>query len=340
METQECSICHQVKPIDEFIKRKDRKSGRRNQCKSCLYERATANNRIRKKMISDGAIVFSETEQECRSCHKTKPLAEFYRGVKSKNGRINFCKECCKERDRVAHSKQKKHSPNEIDCDCVTKECYHCKKLKPLSDFGFYSLSKDGRRGICLECRSEQDKLRMNKIRNNGTVVEQICSRCHQTKPIDSFYINNHYSNGRKSVCKDCCNKQRKENYYSLNKEELDDFVLKYSLKTYGLSKESYESMLKEQKGVCAICGKPETAKHKRNQWTKRLSIDHDHSTGVVRGLLCAKCNALLGYADESIEVLSKAIEYLLTRKHNRSLNELPSSHCLFKFTGLHIPSQ
>lgn len=63
-----------------------------------------------------------------------------------------------------------------------------------------------------------------------------------------------------------------------------------------------FEKLLDDQKGVCAICGK----KHK-----KRLSVDHDHKTGKVRGLLCAKCNLALGYFYDNINNLKSAIRYL-----------------------------
>lgn len=73
---------------------------------------------------------------------------------------------------------------------------------------------------------------------------------------------------------------------------------------TYGIDLDTYERMLKEQDGKCAICKKEEIGK-------RRLSVDHDHVTQAVRGLLCSKCNFLLGQAGDSIEILLAAIEYL-----------------------------
>lgn len=55
------------------------------------------------------------------------------------------------------------------------------------------------------------------------------------------------------------------------------------------LSPDEYEALLEAQGGVCAICGNPPAK--------RRLSVDHDHATGKVRGLLCFRCNrALLVY--------------------------------------------
>lgn len=70
----------------------------------------------------------------------------------------------------------------------------------------------------------------------------------------------------------------------------------------YGLSMSGYESMLRAQNGVCQICKrKPEGY----------LQVDHCHSTGKVRGLLCGNCNSGIGLLQESREVLASAIKYL-----------------------------
>jgi len=72
----------------------------------------------------------------------------------------------------------------------------------------------------------------------------------------------------------------------------------------YGISLEDYEEMESNQGCKCAICGK-------FNDTGKRLFIDHNHSTGKVRALLCGKCNSMIGYAYENIATLKSAIQYL-----------------------------
>lgn len=79
--------------------------------------------------------------------------------------------------------------------------------------------------------------------------------------------------------------------------------------KKYGIDYAEYQRMLIAQKGVCAICEKPET---KLQFGTIRmLSVDHDHDTKAVRALLCGNCNMGLGYFCDSVETLQKAIVYL-----------------------------
>lgn len=76
--------------------------------------------------------------------------------------------------------------------------------------------------------------------------------------------------------------------------------------KTYGLTAQQYDQLLKRQGGKCAICrGKPKS---------KRLAVDHDHGSGEVRGLLCSRCNHdLLGSAWDSLAMATALWHYMNT---------------------------
>ena len=82
-----------------------------------------------------------------------------------------------------------------------------------------------------------------------------------------------------------------------LEKERYLNTILKYK---YNITIYDYKTMLLAQNNKCAICSE-----------TDKLCVDHCHKTGKVRGLLCKKCNSGLGYFKDSIEFMSKAIEYL-----------------------------
>lgn len=82
-----------------------------------------------------------------------------------------------------------------------------------------------------------------------------------------------------------------------------------YLKNTYGVSKEHYDGIHREQKGKCAICG-GEGFLMTKHHWSK-LVMDHDHKTGLVRGLLCHNCNRGLGLFKDNKEVLATAIQYL-----------------------------
>ena len=70
----------------------------------------------------------------------------------------------------------------------------------------------------------------------------------------------------------------------------------------YGISRSEYEAMALNQKGLCAIC---------KREPLESLRVDHDHSTGKIRALLCATCNAGLGQFHDDPEIIASAIEYL-----------------------------
>lgn len=78
---------------------------------------------------------------------------------------------------------------------------------------------------------------------------------------------------------------------------------------SFNLSLDEYNRMLEAQGGVCAICNQPET--HKRNGKLKALAVDHHHTTGVIRGLLCCDCNTGIGKLKDDPNVLLAAAEYL-----------------------------
>ena len=81
--------------------------------------------------------------------------------------------------------------------------------------------------------------------------------------------------------------------------------------KRRGIDAEYYIALLNMQDGRCAICGEPETEQYHGTGVVKSLAIDHDHIEDLHRGLLCQNCNKLLGFAQEDIEILAKAIAYL-----------------------------
>jgi len=77
-------------------------------------------------------------------------------------------------------------------------------------------------------------------------------------------------------------------------------------LKKFGLSIDEYNKILAKQNGVCAICKKPETV-----DFFKNLAVDHCHSTGIIRGLLCNRCNTCIGKFEDKIELFHAAIKYI-----------------------------
>lgn len=96
-------------------------------------------------------------------------------------------------------------------------------------------------------------------------------------------------------------NERQRQKYNATTLEQRRNYKLK---DRYGITYDQYLDLAKAQNNVCAVCDNLEPQK-------ALLSVDHDHTTGVVRGLLCTNCNLGIGYAQDSIDILEKMIEYL-----------------------------
>lgn len=92
--------------------------------------------------------------------------------------------------------------------------------------------------------------------------------------------------------------------------------------KKYGITLEFYYKLLEEQNYVCAICGNPETALDHRTGLPRSLAVDHCHTTGVIRGLLCTTCNRGLGKFKDNIKYLESAVNYLNSKGTYMKINK------------------
>ncbi len=175
----------------------------------------------------------------------------------------------------------------------VTKVCSRCLTEKNHADFTINKRNRDGLDTYCRSCLAMAKK-RYHKEIKVVTPGMKTCGNCRISKPHGDFYTTNSSGDGYASVCKICQRKNARVR--KLNRD-------------YGMSEYQYEIMLKSQENVCAICGEPET----RKQYDKirALSVDHDHKTHKVRGLLCHKCNTALGGFNDDPELLIKAINHL-----------------------------
>ena len=107
---------------------------------------------------------------------------------------------------------------------------------------------------------------------------------------------------------------------YKMPREQVRKFGLK---RYYGLTLETYNTMLAAQNGVCDICKGVETYQPKTYSGPKALSVDHNHDTGAIRGLLCSNCNYLVGHCKEDREILLEAVKYL--DKHAGTVRTTPT---------------
>lgn len=88
--------------------------------------------------------------------------------------------------------------------------------------------------------------------------------------------------------------------------------------KRYGITLEEYNSILKIQDGKCLICGL-----NKGGPKTPNLAVDHDHTTGKVRGLLCVKCNGSLGWYEMYRYEIKKYLDHALVANYINELEKI-----------------
>ena len=101
---------------------------------------------------------------------------------------------------------------------------------------------------------------------------------------------------------------KRCRDWYNNNAEKVRRKTVE---RLYGLAYSDYLKMLDSQKGACAICGVPLKAHVGLDSEYEVAKVDHCHTTGKVRGLLCKKCNVSLGNFNDDPMLLANAITYL-----------------------------
>jgi Recombination endonuclease VII len=120
------------------------------------------------------------------------------------------------------------------------------------------------------------------------------CTKCHQMKEESEYYVP---SATRKQIYRECkkCMAERTSRTFRKNR--------------YGMTYEEYQALLDKQLRCCAIC------KMSVEQNGRLLAVDHDHSTGQVRQILCDRCNRMLGQVQDDPNILIAAADYLVKHK-------------------------
>ena len=141
------------------------------------------------------------------------------------------------------------------------------------------------------------------------------CNACKQIKPVEQFHKRKDRlnGNGRNANCRSCVRakdmgRPRSNTQYAKDRRKIDvDYYRKSNLKrTYGITIDYFNHILRIQNGVCKICYGPPMGKG-------AYHVDHCHKTGKIRGLLCHKCNVALGMVGDNMDILRKLINYIST---------------------------
>lgn len=187
----------------------------------------------------------------------------------------------CSDECRIIARKQvsKRHSSKKQKPAKQKKHCLECNQE--------FVLKKSDAVYCSDLCRAKQNQ----KVRADRTARFRKCMKCGVSVPSKPGY----------PVCADC-KIDKRDPVKERRKEELRKF------RKYGISEEQYYEMIRSQGSKCAICSTDEPT-------SKGWQIDHCHSTGKVRGILCHHCNTAIGQFKDNVEHLLSAVEYL--RKHS-----------------------
>jgi hypothetical protein len=160
------------------------------------------------------------------------------------------------------------------------KRCLICDEIKSLCEFHKAKDKPDGHRNDCKECRKTK-----RTVDTNSSTFR--CFKCDEVKDKteENFNLSEKSKFGFRRLCKECNKISQRKNHLVRN---------------YKLTVEEYDKMVESQNSKCLIC---------ENQ--TKLFVDHDHSTGLVRGLLCDTCNRGIGYLKENKNNFLNSIKYL-----------------------------
>lgn len=217
----------------------------------------------------------------CSRCDTKKPRSEFHKNRNRADGLNGFCKICIK-----VYFDARSFDPAEIS----EITCAKCCVSKPVTEFNLRRASANGYAHKCKDCCAAYNETR-NKTVDPATNTKR-CNRCETVKNIDEFCKNKRSKDGLNGHCKSCSKGLAIKRKYDITEAEY--FALR---EIFG--------------DRCGICSRPEQTVHGATGKPRPLAVDHCHTTGKIRGLLCSKCNMALGLLGDTAEAAKRAVEYL-----------------------------
>jgi hypothetical protein len=232
---------------------------------------------------------FMETKL-CSKCGKEQPI-EYY-PLRIETGKYRpECKICWNayQRERYLeklgkHKRTARAEAREAD----PKRCIKCGVEKPLSEYTIHNRKKGQHRNFCHECEKQWIRKYHKTDQGKQKAKEWIDNNKEKILEYREIYKT------------DILKQERSKAYHRARWLRLN----------FNMTVDDYMDMFEKQDGKCLICGID------KNILNKNFAIDHDHTTGKVRGLLCHNCNVSIGLMKDSPFLLHKAAEYLDSFNH------------------------
>lgn len=266
----------------------------------------------------------------CTRCKLELPLEDFPVRKEMLDGRHSHCLACGKldtkeSADRKRERMLQIRGPKPPPAECSVDGCHR------------RAISRGWCKGHYEKWRRTDDvnpvlrDISPKRTEDELAAEEKPCSKCKKILPIDVFHDRIDAPDGKSYVCRQCVRVRnaKVQKRYAEDQDFRDkrsEYHRKYRQKyredmkerqratklwtNYGMTLDEYEEIYRTQDGVCAICG---SGPHGGPEWARKqwLSVDHCHTTGHIRGLLCDNCNIGLGKFKDDPEFLQVAIEYL-----------------------------
>lgn len=270
----------------------------------------------------------------CTLCREMLPPSAFHRDRQKLDGLTARCRSCRAHDRREATPHAIRKRPNSRR-DGEGKVCPRCETYRSWGAFNALKSGRDGHQTYCRSCESDMQRTAAEhqKVARAARYAEKLaryanekttklCRKCGLAKPQLEFYAHRGTKDGRANYCRACSREDARRRRAGRLEEIRRDSARRHAdpafraraarqqkrmwLLKYGLTPEDYDRILAEQGGACAICRTPGKTFEDRN-----LSVDHDHETGLVRGLLCGACNWGLGHFKDDVSRLRNAMQYL-----------------------------
>jgi hypothetical protein len=179
------------------------------------------------------------------------------------------------------------------------KKCPKCKSILLKINFHKNKSTKDGLNAYCKVCTCKDNNLRWEN--NKEKILAKNKEYYNKNKEIHALKAKIYRENNVEMLSE--IGKRYRERPEV--KVQTKKRSRTYELSQYGITEDIYSDMFNSQNGCCAICG------IHQSELTKKLNIDHNHTTDKVRALLCGNCNRGLGIFKENINSLKSAVKYL-----------------------------
>lgn len=153
---------------------------------------------------------------------------------------------------------------------------------------------------------TEEQRKKIGDVQRGIPKSEEFSKKCSERMKGKAFFKGHKQSEYQKSVMRNM-GKEKHYNWKGGITSDKSTYTISLRRKKNGFSPDLFESRMKEQNGLCAICG----IMLESGLTSKAASADHDHETGKARGILCKRCNLMLGQVKDDIALLEKAIIYL-----------------------------